>query len=263
MSDMERKGIESILSQDAFILINKKLFKVLGGDCPTAVLLGELISISKYFYETKKIDWFFITVDSIERALLISDSVQRRSLSFLKEIGFIELEKRGIPQKRFIKINYSAIMKAILEEQEPIRKKKDEKSSVKKEFYDRVNDAMKLPYDEANTYFDNIPTNINQVMYAWSYLYDHFVGEVFIWNSASYGKLSYYIKQTYGKYRTLDFYNLLYFFESIDHNKEKGTINNFINFDSTNSDRFPGKHVDFSNFIYIIKGELDGKKQYK
>ena len=55
-------------------------------------------------------DWFYCTSDRLEGHLGISRHVQHRILTQLIERGSIEMQKRGIPAKRYIRLKHKALL---------------------------------------------------------------------------------------------------------------------------------------------------------
>ena len=99
-------SVISLLSNTGYILANKNVAKRFGLDC--AVLLGELAS--EYVYnkkEGKLIDdgWFFSTVENIKENTTLSEEKQRKAIKIFEETGVLECKRKGLPAKRYIKIN--------------------------------------------------------------------------------------------------------------------------------------------------------------
>lgn len=57
--------------------------------------------------------WFYCKSTTVEKKLLLTQRQQLPILKRLKEKGFIEMERRGMPPKRHIKINMIEIGRAI------------------------------------------------------------------------------------------------------------------------------------------------------
>ena len=96
----------SLLSNTGYILANKNIAKRFGLDC--AVLLGELASEYVYYKKEGKLidgDWFFSTVENVKENTTLSEEKQRKAIKILESAGIIECKRKGLPAKRYIKIN--------------------------------------------------------------------------------------------------------------------------------------------------------------
>lgn len=103
-------NVYEVLSRDNYITVNKILMRKLGVEC--AVLLGELCYRRQYLDRMGKLQedgFFYATVQSIEDETTLSEHCQRKCLTQLKEMGIVDFERRGIPSKRFIRINQAAL----------------------------------------------------------------------------------------------------------------------------------------------------------
>jgi len=103
-------GILSLIASRNFIAVNKDLMRLLGLD--EAVLLGELASEYAYWHEQNKLDggWFYSTVENVEKNTTLKKNRQATALKNLQKIGIIEVKRKGLPAKRYIKINEEKIL---------------------------------------------------------------------------------------------------------------------------------------------------------
>jgi len=95
------------MSNDGFMMTNKKLSFAF--DLNTSALLGELTSKYKYFKQRKMLTedgWFFCTVEDLYKSTSIKRMTQFRIIKVLEKYGILETKQRGIPQKRYFKINF-------------------------------------------------------------------------------------------------------------------------------------------------------------
>lgn len=95
------------ISNDGFMMTNKKL--CFAFDLNTSALLGELTSKYKYFKERKMLTsdgMFFCTVEDLYKSTSIKRMTQFRIIKVLEKKGILETKQRGIPQKRYFKINF-------------------------------------------------------------------------------------------------------------------------------------------------------------
>lgn len=115
--------LSSLLSHDNFIPVSKILASKIG--LLEATLFGELCAESDYWHKENKITedgYFFSTVENIEEKLFIKKDVQQRIIKKLTEEGLISVSKRGLPAKRYIKINEEILAKQLTENALPSRR---------------------------------------------------------------------------------------------------------------------------------------------
>ena len=102
--------MKHLLSSTAFIVLNKELARSVG--LKEAVLLADLISKEEYFISQGMTDgWFFNTEANIEADTTITPYQQRKCLSTLKTEGLIQVKRKGIPAKKYFKINEQQVIK--------------------------------------------------------------------------------------------------------------------------------------------------------
>lgn len=103
-------GILQLISTSNFIIVNKDLIKVLGLE--GAILLGELASEYDYWNNKNEIEdeYFYSTIENIEEKTTLTAYKQRKGLENLKNKGIIDIQIRGIPAKRYIKINEEKVI---------------------------------------------------------------------------------------------------------------------------------------------------------
>ena len=94
-----------LLATDGYIRVNKKLIKECG--LYEAILIGELCGEYLYWKEHGKLEdgWFYSTVENVKYNTTLSDSQQRNAIKHLVSMGLIEYQQKGLPAKRWFKIN--------------------------------------------------------------------------------------------------------------------------------------------------------------
>jgi len=102
--------ITDLLASDGYILCNKALLHEFGIN--ETLLLGELAQEYNYWDNRKQLEngWFYSTVENVEKATALSAYQQREALRTLVDKKVIEVERRGLPAKRYIKLNLRAIL---------------------------------------------------------------------------------------------------------------------------------------------------------
>lgn len=106
-------SVLDIIATSNYIALNKTMIKLLGLE--EAVLLGELASELKYWEKKGQVEdgWFYSTVENIEENTSLSDFKQRKTIKSLKEKNIIDIKVKGIPAKRYIKINEEQVFKLL------------------------------------------------------------------------------------------------------------------------------------------------------
>ena len=132
----------SVLADDAFILVNKKLIRFLKGDGSAAVFLGELISMHKYNLNNQTLDpdnSFVCLTRRIQYAVGLSEFKQHRILEKFKEAGICKVQLKGFPATKYVTVNFELLSK-ILAADEIKYKKVDQQ-----QFYNELNNVMNAP----------------------------------------------------------------------------------------------------------------------
>ena len=108
-------SVIDILSSGNYIVVNKKIASELG--LCEAILLGELASEHKYWSNTENLEdgFFYSTVENIKENTTLSKDQQRNAMNTLKEKGIVTVILKGIPAKRYVRINEDAVIPYILD----------------------------------------------------------------------------------------------------------------------------------------------------
>lgn len=119
MEDTEKKGsknmnILSLLASDNYIVINRDLLKKYGIN--VALMLCELASEYNYFDKNGKLEdgMFYSTIDNINERTGLSKYQQSEALKVLDNIGIVKSVVKGIPAKRYFKIDVEELAKQIV-----------------------------------------------------------------------------------------------------------------------------------------------------
>ena len=146
-----------ILGQHAHWNVNKKLARLVGLEA--ALLISDLISKREYFIQNKDItleDWFFNTQENIEVDTRLTPHQQRKCFEILKNNGFIETQRRGIPAKQHFKIFDVQLLKFLTTGSENFEylynKNKDNKNKEEKQKGFDVLETFKEPYNTWMSY---------------------------------------------------------------------------------------------------------------
>lgn len=108
--------IISLLSTDGYIMCNKKLIRLFGGDC--AILIGELCAEYNYYNSIGRLEYhkdygymFYATQDTIEQNTGINAHFQRKAISTLSDANIIKVIKKGLPARNYFWINTDELIK--------------------------------------------------------------------------------------------------------------------------------------------------------
>lgn len=102
--------VQNTLSQDSFLLVNKKILKELK-NANTAVILSSLISKYTYFESRGELnnDYFFNTKEMLTEELGLSQKIILASEKLLVSEGFLTTKLKGLPVKKYYLINWDKI----------------------------------------------------------------------------------------------------------------------------------------------------------
>lgn len=107
-------NILSLLASDNYIVINRDLLKKYGIN--VALMLCELASEYNYFDQSGKLEdgMFYSTIDNINERTGLSKYQQSEALKVLDNIGIVKSAVKGIPAKRYFKIDVEELAKQIV-----------------------------------------------------------------------------------------------------------------------------------------------------
>jgi hypothetical protein len=103
-------NVWSIISKEAYWMVNKKVAKTLGFN-DAAILLADLVSKHMYYQKKNTLIkekgrlWFFATSSSLLEDTNISPALQRKYISIMRDMGLLDAERMGLPAKMHFSIN--------------------------------------------------------------------------------------------------------------------------------------------------------------
>lgn len=103
-------SILQLIANNSYGLYNKYIAREIG--LTEAIILGELASEFDYWQKNNGVTedgYFFSTIENIEENTTIKEAKQRAALKTLQEHDLISISVRGLPAKRFIKLNEEGI----------------------------------------------------------------------------------------------------------------------------------------------------------
>ena len=125
-------NIVSLLASDNFIVINRSLLKRYGLN--VTLMLCELASEYNYYSKEGKLEedgLFFSTIENITDKTGLSRYQQAEALKKLNEMGIVKTIVKGIPAKRYFKLDVKKLANKLLNNSQPSLQKTD-KLDVKK-----------------------------------------------------------------------------------------------------------------------------------
>lgn len=112
MKQNELLVIEAFKSS-GYLIVNKTLIKKIG--LIPAIILGNYIDKYVYFkkYHPENEGWFFLTHEQIKEQLNLKEHSIVKNKQFLIEIGILKTDKKGIPAKEWLKIDFEVLASLI------------------------------------------------------------------------------------------------------------------------------------------------------
>ena len=146
-------NILSILASDNYIVVNRDLLKKYGIN--VTLMLCELASEYNYFDKNGKLEdgMFYSTIDNISERTGLSKYQQSEALKALDEVGIVKSVVKGMPAKRYFKIDVEELTKQIanisLSSCKEIRKQAGEKLETKNNDIKLINKSNNLKDKES------------------------------------------------------------------------------------------------------------------
>ena len=106
---MEKNSIKQLLMTSNFYVLNKQLVKSLGIE--TAFFLTALVEADEMLADEK--GWFYQTVPQIEEMTGLTKHKQNNCINELISLGILLQENKGMPMKRYFKLDYEKISDVI------------------------------------------------------------------------------------------------------------------------------------------------------
>ena len=94
------------LNPDNSMTFNRLLAHSLGA--VETIILFTLIGKYYYYADKEMIDengWFYVTVPDLHESTSFGEKIQRNAIKHLESMGFIQTSVKGIPPKRYFKVN--------------------------------------------------------------------------------------------------------------------------------------------------------------
>ena len=102
---MEDKTLKQLLMSSSYFVLNKQIVKAIGIEA--GFLLTTLIEASDGLANDE--GWFYKTAPSLEEETGLSNHKQSKIIEELTKLGILEQENKGMPMKRYFRINFNKI----------------------------------------------------------------------------------------------------------------------------------------------------------
>ena len=111
---MEDRTLKQLLMSSNYYVLNKQIIKTLGIE--STFLLTALIEASDGLSDEN--GWFYKTAPSLEEETGLSKHKQSNIIDELIRLGILEQENKGMPMKRFFRINFKKIEELVFKSKE-------------------------------------------------------------------------------------------------------------------------------------------------
>ena len=102
---VKHNSIKELIRGTGYWVLNKKIVKQLGVE--TAFLLSSFADAEDMLSD--KDGWFYQTTETVENITTLSRYKQDRCIKQLEDIGILQKQTRGLPPKRYFKIDYDSV----------------------------------------------------------------------------------------------------------------------------------------------------------
>ena len=102
---MEDRTLKQLLMSSSYFVLNKQIVKAIGIEA--GFLLTTLIEASDGL--SNEDGWFYKTAPSLEEETGLSNHKQSKIIEELTKLGILEQENKGMPMKRYFRINFNKI----------------------------------------------------------------------------------------------------------------------------------------------------------
>ena len=111
---MEDRTLKQLLMSSSYFVLNKQIVKAIGIEA--GFLLTTLIEASDGLANDD--GWFYKTSPSLEEETGLSNHKQSKIIEELTKLGILEQENKGMPMKRYFRINFKKIEELVFKIQD-------------------------------------------------------------------------------------------------------------------------------------------------
>lgn len=143
-----------------YYVLNKTLVKNLGIE--TAFFLTTLVEADEMLADEE--GWFYQTAPLLEEMTGLSNHKQSKCIEQLISLGILLQENKGMPMKRYFKLNYEQILNSLNTSLEKISNNKEINiNNLDKELSSGIDESTQPQLDEKSIEFKNDVTVVNRV----------------------------------------------------------------------------------------------------
>ena len=153
---MQEKTFKQLLMSSNYYTLNKQIVKELGIE--SAFLLTILIEASDGLADEE--GWFYQTIEKIGELTGIGRHKQDKIIKKLIELKILEQKNKGVPCKRYFKVNYEMIENLVFQNQQTSLSENDKLDCPKKTNYFVENSQTCLSQNDKNKEY--IINNLNK-----------------------------------------------------------------------------------------------------
>lgn len=135
---------KQLLLSSNYWVLNKSLVQALGLE--TAFLLSNFAEAEKMMADAD--GWFYQTADTVEDMTTLSRHKQDQCIKQLEDLKVLEKDVRGMPPKRYFRINYECLTNQIVNSQQ-INMRNSDKSICKKSATNKEHTYKESKYKES------------------------------------------------------------------------------------------------------------------
>jgi len=151
MEISSERFVINTLSDDAFVLVNKRLLRYLKGDGSAAIFLSELISAYKYHLNNQSLDidgTFPCPIKRFEISIGLSEYKQHRILEKFAMNGICKVMLKGFPATKHVLLDFDSLARVL--STDDLRYKKIEQQ----QFYNELNNSFNMSLGDTSSLGD-------------------------------------------------------------------------------------------------------------
>lgn len=163
---MDKLLTKQLLLTNNYWVLNKSMVQLLGLE--GAFLLSNFAEAESMMADDD--GWFYQTSDTVEEITTLSRHKQDQAIKKMKDLGVLEQSNRGVPPKRYFKINYECLTNQFVKYSQ-IELSKINKSNCQKSATNKESSYKESNHKESTTSTTTLKANdIDQIIEEWNKL---------------------------------------------------------------------------------------------
>lgn len=157
---MEDRTLKQLLMSSSYFVLNKQIVKAIGIEA--GFLLTTLIEASDGL--ANEDGWFYKTSPSLEEETGLSNHKQSKIIEELTKLGILEQENKGMPMKRYFRINFNKIEELVFKKNSKNSKPSNEEieKQVFKNFESKDSKKLNACIEKISNNKEYINNNLNK-----------------------------------------------------------------------------------------------------